>query len=490
MSFRGSLIIEGEHEWWIHVADNFRTLPRASGNPEIVAAVKELQAESKGIQSGCILAPASASCFFCRLHLPPELDSRDRSALIYELENHLPIDAESMAADFAMLPPAAQDQTLRGHSISAVAVEVDTWKPLADALEAADIPVTSITPSAALAIAALQEKHSFNGTNTLVLCHDDHADLITLADDRICTWKHIQIEAKTLQRHKSLDLPAANQILVVSCTEAQSKLIRDNAGPIQIESEALTSLYLLGGKTTFSNPASTHFNLRRGHLATEDPLRPLNRQLAWLALAIATCLITVILGSWYRTTRIENKISENLQAQSAAFRDSFPDTRVPASLLRRVRSEHTRIMGSRNATKQIEVPSSATEVMGLLLASLPAETRVRISSIDIRDGDLDLTFQVQHFVEAGVIAEALSQGGFDVSQPATAQKDAKTFESTIKATWQDREPATNSQPKYEPATSIKDKRGKSPSGTLDPPLVMDTARISRPEYDMPKVNPR
>ena len=38
MSFRGSLIIEGEHEWRIHVADDVRTLPGAS-EPDVIVAI-------------------------------------------------------------------------------------------------------------------------------------------------------------------------------------------------------------------------------------------------------------------------------------------------------------------------------------------------------------------------------------------------------------------------------------------------------------------
>ena len=123
MSFRGNLIIEGEHEWRIHAADDFRTLPKASEPTAIVATVKELLANSKSVRSGWIIAPASSSCFFSHLSLPPEIDGKDRRSLIYELENHLPIDAESMAADFSVLPAAAHGAPrLHGRSVAAVAV--------------------------------------------------------------------------------------------------------------------------------------------------------------------------------------------------------------------------------------------------------------------------------------------------------------------------------------------------------------------------------
>jgi hypothetical protein len=491
MSFRGSLIIEGEYEWRIHVANDFRILPKASENAEIVATVKELLAKSKGVHTGCIIAPASDSCFFSSLNLPPEIDTRDRHSLIYELENHLPIDAESMAADFSV-PPAVvhETQTERGRSVSAIAVEVNDWKPLADKLESEDIPVTNIIPSAILAIASLHEKHSFSGISSLMLGHGDHADLITLAEDHISSWKYTNFEVASLERHKFLDLPKPNQILVVDCTEAQCALIRDNVGSIQIEPDSLVTHYLEGASKALSKPASIPFNLRRDDLASEDPLRLISRQLSWLGFAVAACLITMIFGSWWRTTRIENKIAENQLAQSAAFRESFPNTRVPASLLRRVRSEHSRIMGSRNATQQIAAPNSATEVMRVLLASLPTEIRVRVSSIDIRNGDLNLTFQVQHFVEAGIVAEALSQGGFDVSQPATAQKDAKTFESTIQAKWRKNVSASANQAGEGSAVLSRAEQGKPSIGKPNIPTSNNAARMTRPQTETPEVDAR
>lgn len=462
MSFCGSLIIERENEWCIHVANETRIIPKTSEVSKIVATVSDLLENSKSTKSGCVIAPASNSCFFARLNFPADFNLRDRPALIYELENHLPIDAESMAANFTSLPESvSQDQKLPEKSLSAIAVEVKDWKPLADTLETKGIPVTNIIPDVALAVTSLHEKHSLSGFSNLILCRENHADMITLADDRILSWKYTKLEAESLKRHKSLDIQECNEVLVVGCTEEQATLIRNNVGPVRIDTEPLEMHHLHGANSAVSKPASIEYNLRRDGLASDDPLRPITKQLSWLAFAIGTLLLVTIAGSWWRSARIEARTSEILQAQSTAFKQSFPDTRVPASLLRRVRSEHTRIMGSRNASKQIEAPGSAAELMGVLLASLPTNTRARISSIDIRNGNMELTFQVQHFVDAGVIAEALSQAGFEVSQPATAQKDAKTFESTIQAKWNDGISESTHKSSGEQAVPSQDQDGNS-----------------------------
>ena len=99
MTFRGTLIIEVRNEWHIVVANERRSLPKDSQATAIAAAVRQLVEDTNGAKSECIIAPASATCFFTILTINPKIDFRDRLSLIYELEKHIPVDAESMAAD-------------------------------------------------------------------------------------------------------------------------------------------------------------------------------------------------------------------------------------------------------------------------------------------------------------------------------------------------------------------------------------------------------
>jgi hypothetical protein len=103
---------------------------------------------------------------------------------------------------------------------------------------------------------------------------------------------------------------------------------------------------------------------------------------------------------------------------------------------------------------------------------------VRISSIDIRGGNVNLRFQVQRPVDAGVIAEALSQGGFDVSQPATTRKDATTFESTIQAEWYDRVSANASNSEEQQSV---DRLGQVEQPSSHVAESTNTSSVSRPQ---------
>jgi hypothetical protein len=143
----------------------------------------------------------------------------------------------------------------------------------------------------------------------------------------------------------------------------------------------------------------------------------------------------MVVGGWWRKERIESEIANVRSQQQELFREAFPSTKVPGALIRRVRSEHTRVMGSRGASSLVDVPQSAPEVLRELLAALPETVRIRISSIKIFNGQVDLDMQVRSPVDAGVLATSLSSAGFDVEPPVTTQKDARTFDSLLEAQW-------------------------------------------------------
>ena len=98
MSFQQCLIVQREDEWWLVAGTEAETLSGDASADEL-ATCAEVMSHLAGMkQVECILAPASTSCFFARFDVPPESDRKDRVELTYALEDHLPIDAESISA--------------------------------------------------------------------------------------------------------------------------------------------------------------------------------------------------------------------------------------------------------------------------------------------------------------------------------------------------------------------------------------------------------
>ncbi len=451
MSSHDCLIIERNNEWLITVAEQTERLALTVPPLEIATCVN-LMIKLAGVKTpNCVLAPSATSCFFASLPCGEDIDVRDRNALTYELESRIPLDAEAMAADFVTTPPIpkrsnAQPATTSAQDdskpmdipvVSAVAVAIEPWKAIADALEDSGVPVRCIVPAALMASRPLANEFGSDKTAELMLIDDGMCDALTMFNETVIGWKHLPLQASSLRRHRLLDVPQVERVHVVGADENQISMIRETFGPDIVEesNRDLESLWQEGGQLAVAKHSARWFDLRRDQLGPSDPLRPVLPHLRLVTAAAIACLLAVAIGGWWRGKRIEAEIERLNQQQRAAFQELFPDARVPAALLRRVRSEHAKVRGSRVGSTDIDAPQSATEVLEQLLAALPDTVRFRITSVKILNGRVDIDLQVRTTVDAGALAGALEENGFEVEPPVTTRKDARTFDSTLEARW-------------------------------------------------------
>ncbi len=461
MSLPGCAVIERSGGWLLVVGDETEELA-ADVEPSELAVCADLMTKLAGMKNpSCVLAPDSTSCFFAKLSPDDDIDVRDRAALAYEFEDHLPIDAESMVADFTVVP-SGQPQK----QVAAIAVPIDRWHAIAEALESVGIPVRSIVPRAVLAARALVESGELADDAELLLVEGDQCDAITLRSRTLAAWKHFRVDRSQLRRYKLLDsTEEAGEVVVAGADLNPRSIILDAYPRARLNGENASDLAVRGAALLIHHPSSRWFNLRRDALGPSDPLRAIQSQLRLLGLAVAACLLALAVGGWWRTHRIESQITTVQAKQQQLFREAFPGSRVPGAILRRVRSEHAKVLGSRGETSEVDVPVSATMVLRELLGALPSEVRFRITHIKIADGQVDLDLQVRNPVDAGALATSLSSAGFDVKPPGTTLKDARTFESLLEATWTARTLADD--PKATGQTETQDQsRTRQPESTL------------------------
>jgi hypothetical protein len=319
--------------------------------------------------------------------------------------------------------------------VASVAIEFDRWRTIAEAFESAEIPVRSIVPAQVLAARSVCRGLNLTDMVELVLIDRGQCDLIKVQSDSIVDWKHSTLDPKMLRRNKQLDAVKPDRVVVAGADQAQRSMLGDIYGDIELNPDLVEFHVIHGAELLLANASQRWFDLRRDQLGPSDPLRPIRTQLRLVALAAAVCLLALVVGPWWRTQRIEAEISDVRSQQQELFSRAFPNAKVPVALLRRVRSEHARVMGSRGATSQIEIPQSAPKVLRELLAALPTDVRFRIKSVKIRNGQVDLDLQVRSPVDAGALASSLAAAGFVVKPPVITQKDAQTFDSLLEAEW-------------------------------------------------------
>jgi type II secretion system protein L len=422
MSFPGCLVIERTADWLIVVGNETDTIG-VSASAEELATCVSLLVKQRGIKNPqCVLAPASASCFFATLEPSSDIDLRDHAAMTYELEDHLPLDAESMVADFSVVPSTADQKT-----VSCVAIEIHRWRAISDALEAADISVRSIVPAAILAARSLCLDFNLTDNLQLVIVAGNDCDLIKLNAETILSWKYSQLDLNLLRRHQLLESTthACDHVLAVGTTQQQQAIIRQAFPEAQFAQTPTLEHLTAGAELTLLKPAEHWFDLRRGELGPADPLRPIQSHLRLAAIAATVFLLAMLGGGWWRTQRIESEIDRIKDLQAELFQTAFPGTTVRGDVAFRVRREHQSLMGLRGAaTKDIDLPQSAPSILRELLSALPENMRFRFTSIKVLDGHFVLDVELRDFVDAGEISDALSKAGFIVDPPQVTKKEA------------------------------------------------------------------
>jgi hypothetical protein len=451
MSSRDGLIVERTQDWLVLIGTQTERLASDVPVSAIVETVQRLTQAENVRSPRCLIAPAATSCFFVSLRGDDLPDLRDRRALTYELESHVPLDAEAMVADFAPAPSVTQERSQSKqrdpdvnqrpahsqHAISAVAIEIGRWKELADALEASGFAVAHIVPAPLLAARALTENAEAREWTELLLVEGRECDAITLRGDQMSAWKHLSLDPDSLRLHRQLDSRTVSHAIAVGADGTQLELMRNTfqETPLRINEESLEALWRRGSELSFAKHTSHWFDLRREQLGPGDPFRPIAPQLRRVTIAALVFLVAIMIGSRLRSRRIEAAIDRVSAQQRADFQEVFPNASVPAALVRRVRSEHTKVVGSRAASTELELPVSATEVLRELLTALPSSVRFRMTSLKINNGQVDIDLQVRTAVDAGLLASALQSHGFEVEPPVTTRQDAKTFQSVLEAKW-------------------------------------------------------
>ncbi len=455
MSFRDCLIVERSDGWFIVVGSETERVALDVSIEELFTCV-QLMVKIAGLKTpNCLIAPASTSCFFATIQGGKELDVRDRSALSYELESHVPLDTEEMVADFVVTASTTK-QNEPDKRVSAIAMEYCRWRELAEALEKSGILVRSIVPSAVLATRAICRELSPSGRTEFLLVDQQNCDALTVESDSIQAWKHLRVEGPPLGQHRILDASNIASVIVVGADASQLELLRDTYHDVDLQTldRSIESLWIDGAKLALTKQSPRWFELRRDQLGPSDPLRPILPQIRLVAAAAIVCMLAIAIGGWWRSKRIEDAIGVLNAEQRTAFEAAFPDSQAPAALLRRVRSEHTKVMGSLGATSDIDVPQSATVVLRQLLAALPDSVRFRIKSLKILNGQVDLEVQVRTPVDAGVLATSLESHGFEVEPPVTTRKDAQTFDSVLEAKWIGGRPGDRGQAGLPPRRTV------------------------------------
>jgi len=337
--------------------------------------------------SGCLSAQVSVA------GLPKAHAARD-AALLYRLEEHLPWDAERMAAAFIVHP----DQAL------GLAIEHQRLLPQLTELEAAGWQVEAVVPWPLLALAGLP----------IALKEPKHEPVLVLHDGPTQAWIEHRQGRATCWLHQP-DVVA--EIAHWTATTGHAPQVA-HYGDNSVHTHDPLILAALGAVQTLKSPWDVPGNLRVGPLAKGDTLERLQLPLGLTWLAACLLAIVVLAVAWQRTRTYEAQVNQLKEADRRLYQELYPGETPPMAVGARLDA----------LVKSLPPPGSeADSVLPSVVAlfkGLSHAPQLRVDEIQLRPNQLFLSGSAPSASDMAKVADAL-RGPFQMDTPRIERRSGE-----------------------------------------------------------------
>jgi type II secretion system protein L len=390
-----------------------RQMPR---DEQSAAALKEALGEWGYDGRGVCLGLPSELVLAASILLEGLPRKRRRTAMLYRLEEQLPLEAERFTADFIPCPG--------GRSLG-LAVETRRVREILDTLQDAGIEVAAICPTALLALqdalgSAGGEGYALvatpAGRNVFRLAANGPAAWYTSTNGTTDLVRHLQVDSL----NRPIEVDAASLLVVGPWSDQETSALQESSalevssGPDDaIVAAARSAKVLLDGR-----PAGW-VDFRRDGLAAGNPWGRLGGLLRPAAV-LGCVLLTVLTVSFlWRAGRFEAVAETHEQKQTVEFRKLYPTGAVPPNVKSRLQSERRRLAARSGTGMILPTQSSALDALRAVTTNLPRTMRLRIIEIRIEPTGVFMEGQTRSFSDAEAVSQAVQRGGFEVEPPRT-----------------------------------------------------------------------
>jgi len=346
-----------------------------------------------------------------------------REGLLYRLEPKIPIEAESLVADYIS----------HGQFALAVCAPIERLQPLIQSLEAADVPVCSIVPAPLLALQGRPPKQTgaHNGSSQLIFVGasvgKSYVDLFRMEDDRPAAWRICEPTAAALLRETKLEAirSAKETRLLDLCTGEPLATNGPTHAATRCDPEAINLAAARSAASVVEGRLLPWIELRRDALAAPHALRRIQRPLSFAIVALLLLLTTIAAAFWWRARHYDALTASHRTLQLAAYREVLPQGSEPIDLVSRLASEERRLKGLRGHDDGEAPPEqiSALELLYRTLVSLPDDLRFRVTELRWESDKLYMEGQARSHADAEALAKALRQAArFTIEPPRSEQR--------------------------------------------------------------------
>lgn len=302
---------------------------------------------------------ASSWCLCATVNNPPSR-RRWRQAMQYELEEHLPVIAEDLVADYVI-----------GKSQSfAVAARVSQLRPILSAMREASVEVTGIYPAALVALQ--HDGIDAQSADLLVLAGERQVDVLLLDAGKPLGWHVVKNDpakiAARLGRFLAERRPCRLAVYGLADSDAHALAKQLDVELVQTRAAMVDTATLAAEVLQRSDHRVPLIDLLRPPLQEKNAARSRMEMLQVFAATVVLCLTAWIVALLWAGHQLDRRSAAMLQEQQAIFHDVLPQaTRTSTQVVRRLESELQRLTDSGRAGSMADpVPTYATSAFSLL----------------------------------------------------------------------------------------------------------------------------
>lgn len=405
------LMIESRRQWRIVSCadpDQMRVLPMDTTPRQLAESALELVADKR---ASIMLAVRSDQVMTAKLSPASDRVAGDREAMLFQLEEELPVRAEQLAADFM----TSESSTL------GVAIDASRYRPIVEAFDALGMRVTGIAPTATL-IASELAPDVERDIDFLLFGNEDGCDLVQLNDRQPVNWWF----------ENSVDNAFATELTVVTLPfERSFKLLNySSATPppapnIAIEtgkSDATDLQLLIRATGRITSGTSPWFDLRRGPLIVGDPHREIRWPLKVLVASLLLLMFSIGAALFIRAGQFETEMAELHDSQRQLIAEVLPNQKIPAGgILSRLKSHVKTMRGAREKAQNVELSQSSVLILQHFMQAMSNASNFEVRNASVENGELDVDVVVNSFAAVNELMGTLQQHGFEMSPPSSEQ---------------------------------------------------------------------
>ena len=426
MKTRSNYVIFAENTGWTVIAGagtsavNEVAIPAQASPEETATAAAHALREIAPAGAAVTLAISSRWCLCAAIDTTGLPRQSRRQAMLFRLEEQLPLAAEEFVADFLVTDDA--------RSLGIVA-QLRLVNPAVRAIEAAGFVVQTICPAALLAAQVYLASPDFPACDALLFGYADHLELLLLSEGRLTEWDVLpcdpgdvamELGVRSLQHSPPLRLACANvpEDVLSRLRELVQLQVQDVQLPPTQQAAIQAACSIAEGES------APWVQLRRDALGNASAYGPARRAInAALAASIFFCICLCGALLW-RASAYERVVAQHQRDQTELFAHIF-DGKHPAegiNISSRLASEERRFRALAGESMDLPSRPSALVLLQRVLARLPADADCQITELRLNQEKLYLSGIASSHTAAATFASNLAADStFHIDPPRTEQ---------------------------------------------------------------------